>query len=306
MSTEPSSEAWPPLPFAEWQPTRDTLHMYTQVVGKVRLALCPPEPQWAHVPLYVTTRGLTTSPVPYRGRAFAVDFDFIAHELRITVSSGEIRTLALGPRAVADFYADFMAQLRSLGIEVSYSTRPSEVPKPIHFEKDREHASYDPEQVLRFWRALVQIDAVLKEHRAAFQGRTSPVSFFWGSFDLSYSRYSGRPAEPPPGSDSIFRLAMNVEEFTAGFWPGDDRFPEPGFFSYTYPKPAGLEKKPVAPTATFWSDKLGEFLLRYDDVRRLASPRDAVLEMLDSTYRAGATLAGWDVEALEAKLGRTG
>jgi hypothetical protein len=295
------AEPWPPLPLEAWKDTRDTLHMYTQIIGKVRLALAPMEPQWAQVPLHVTSRGLTTGPIPYRDRTFTVDFDLIAHDLVIDTSDGAIRRLALVPRTVARFYDEFMEALGSLGIEVALRTRPCEVPDPIPFTDDLVHRAYDPEQVTRFFHVLARIDVVLKEHRARFWGRASPVAFFWGTFDLSYTRFSGRPAEPPPGSDTIYRLAMNAEQFETGFWPGDDRFPEPAFYAFTYPKPAGIEQAPIEPRAAFWSDKLGEHLLRYDDVRRAQEPADAILAFAESTYRAGAQLAGWDTALLERR-----
>jgi hypothetical protein len=286
-------EAWPELPLAAWKPTLDTLHMYTQVVGKLRLALSPPEPEWAHVALYVTARGLTTSPIPYEERVFEVDFDFVDHAVEILVSDGSRRRIPLVPRSVAAFYAEFMEALRSLAIEVSISTTPSEVPHPIPFEQDEAHADYDAPWANRFWRVLVQADRVLKEYRARYGGRTTPVNFFWGSFDLACARYSGRRADPPPGSDVIFAGAMDAEEVCAGFWPGDERLPEPAFYSYTYPKPEGLERVSVRAPDAFWSDELGEFILRYDDARAAESPRAAVLEFLDSTYEAGSRLGRW-------------
>lgn len=300
--TEPAAnptDAWPPLPLEPWKQTRDTLHMYTQVVGKVRLALAPMEPQWAQVPLYVSSRGLTTSPIPYEHRIFSIGFDLVAHELTIEVSDGERRSLALVPRSVADFYEEVMSALRSLEIDVTYRPRPTEVPNPIPFAEDRAHAGYDPESVNRFFRVLARVDTVLKRHRAKFWGRASPVAFFWGSFDLAYSRYSGRPAEPPPGSDIIYRLGANVETMEVGFWPGDDRIPEPAFYGFTYPKPQGIEAATIRPAEAFWSSALGEHLLRYEDVRRADSPEDALLEFFETTYRAGASLSGWNVEALE-------
>jgi hypothetical protein len=298
------NEAWPPLPLDGWKQTRDTVHMYAQIVGKVRLALAPMEPQWAQVPLYVTARGLTTSPIPYQGRAFAIAFDLVAHELDIEVSDGERRTFALGPRAVAAFYEEVMSALRSLGIEVAYRARPVEIPHPISFLEDSVHASYDPVSVNRFFRVLARVDAVLKRHRARFWGRTSPVAFFWGTFDLAYSRYSGRTAEPPPGSDVIYRLGMNVETIEVGFWPGDERFPEPAFYGFTYPMPQGIERASIGPREAFWSAELGEFLLRYEDVRRAEDPESAALEFFETTYRAGATLAGWDVAAFDGPAAR--
>lgn len=297
-------DAWPPLPLDAWKETRDTLHMYTQVVGKVRLALAPMEPQWAQVPLYVTARGLSTSPIAHGDRTFSIDFDLVAHELDVSVSDGERRAFALGPRPVAAFYEEVMSALRSLGIEVSYRPIPTEVPNPIPFPEDSIHASYDPVSVNRLFRVLARVDATLKRHRARFRGRASPVAFYWGTFDLSYSRYSGRPAEPPPGSDIIYRLGMDAETFEVGFWPGDDRLPEPAFFAFLYPQPEGFDRAAVGPRGASWSAKLGEFVLRYEDVRRAESPEDAILEFCESTYRAAATLAGWNVAALDGPSAR--
>src|SRR5712691_2364246 len=295
-----ASAAWPEIPYETWKDTKDTLHMYTQVIGKLRLALSPPEPQWAHTALYVTARGLTTGPVPFEDRVFQVDFDLIDHALSIAASDGGSHRIALVPRTVADFYAMVMGALRSLGIDVDVSIVPSEVPDPIPFPDDTVHASYDPGSVGRFWRALVQVDKVLRVHRGSFLGRSSPVNFFWGTFDLAYVRYSGRPAEPPPGSGIIYRRSADAEQICAGFWAGDERFARPAFFSYSYPKPEGLEGAEILPPAASWSDGIGEFLLPYDDVRTAASPAQDLLAFFMSTYQAGATLAGWNREALEA------
>jgi hypothetical protein len=276
--------------------------MYTQIAGKVRLALSPMEPQWGQVPFYVTSRGLTTSPIAIGERTFSISFDFVAHEVDVETSDGERRTFALGPRSVAAFYAELMGALRSLDIDVHVWPRPTEVPSPIRFPEDTVHASYDAAAVARFFGLLARVDTVLKRHRALFWGRTSPVQLYWGTFDLAYSRYSGRPATPPSGSDYIARLSMNVETFEAGFWPGDDRFPEPAFYSFLYPKPDAVESARVGPAEAFWSPELGEFLLRYEDVRQTASPERVILEFLETTYRASATLAGWDVDAFDGPL----
>jgi hypothetical protein len=296
------SDKWPDIPYEPWKDTKDTLHMYTQVIGKLRLALSPPEPEWAHAALYVTARGLTTGPVPFEDRVFQVDFDLIDHALSIAASDGGTHRSALVPRTVADFYAMVMEALRSLGIDVHISIVPSEVSDPIPFPQDTVHASYDPGSVGRFWRALVQVDKVLRVHRGSFLGRSSPVNFFWGTFDMAYTRYSGRPAEPPPGSGLIFRRSADAEQICAGFWPGDERFPRPAFFSYAYPKPEGLERAEILPAAATWSDEIGEFLLPYHDVRTAASPAQDLLTFFRSAYEAGAALAGWDREALEAPL----
>jgi hypothetical protein len=240
--------------------------------------------------LYVTARGLTTSPIPYRDRTFQIDFDFIAHELRILCSDGETRIIGLQPRSVRDFHTLLMEALRSLSIEVRIWNTPVEIPDPIPFTEDIVHASYDPEYVERFHRVLVQADEALKEYRAPFRGRHTLVQFFWGTFDLAYARFSGRPATPP-SENVIMRNAMDAEEVCAGFWPGDDRFPEPAFWCYAYPKPEGLEKAVVRPHAAAWNVSMGEFILRYDDVRKAASPRDALGEFFASAYDACASLA---------------
>jgi len=293
-------EMWPPLPLQAWKETRDTLHLWTQVVGKVRLALAPMEPQWAQVPLYVTSRGLTTSPIPCARRTFQIDFDLCAHELVIATSEARPLTIPLSPRSVASFHREVLYALHGLGCDVRISPKPSEIPDPIPFADDEVHRSYDREAVNRFFHVLSRVDIVMKEHRARFRGKASPVQFFWGSFDLAYSRFSGRPADPPPGADKIFRFAMDAEEVAFGFWPGDDRFLEPAFYAYTYPKPAAIEQAAIRPEAASWSQALGEHVLPYDAVRRAEDPRAAILEFLETYYRAGATLAGWDLATLDA------
>jgi len=286
-------DEWPALPYEEWRDTLDTLHMYTQVIGKVRLALSPLEPQWANVPLYVTARGLTTSPVPFGLRTLDAEFDLISHRLVLRTSAGGIERIELAPRAVADFYRDVVEALARLSVDVTISGTPSEVNDPIPFAVDRTHHSYDREQVGRYFHVLSQVDIVLKEHRARFLGRTSPVHFFWGTFDLALTRFSGRPATPPPGADVIYRHSADAEQVCAGFWPGDERFPRPAFFSYPYPKPDGVEDIAIAPDAAGWDTTLGEFLLDYDAVRASTDPRADILGFLDSTYRACAGAAAW-------------
>lgn len=289
-----SSGDWPELPYDAWRDTRDTLHMYLQVIGKVRLALAPMEPQWAQVPLYVTARGLNTSPIPHPAGTFDVDVDLSDHVVAVRVAGRDVRQIRLEPRTVADFYRELMAALEASGVPVAISKGPSEVPEPIPFAQDTVHASYEPEWANRFWRALVSVDAVLKEHRARFRGKASPVHLFWGALDLSYMRFSGRPAEPPPGADVITRYSSDAEHVCAGFWPGDGRYPEPAFFAYASPRPMGIEDAPLEPGAAGWSAELGEFLLRYDDVRTARDPRRALLDFLETTYRAAAGLARWD------------
>ncbi len=293
-----SHSRWPELPLDAWRKTCDTLHMYSQIVGKIRLALAPPEPEWAHVSLYVTSRGLTTSPMPLADRTFQIDFDFIAHKLDVNVTDGQTRSLNLEPRSVADFYQALMGTLGELGIDVAIKTMPQEVPSPIPFPEDRVHTSYDPPYVNRFWQILVRADAIFKEHRAPFRGRHTLVQFFWGTFDLAYARFSGRTAEPPPNANLIMRNSMDAQEICAGFWAGDDRFPEPAFWCYAYPQLEGLERAAISPSASFWSPEMGLFVLRYEDARRSKSPGAAVREFLSSTYDACATLASWDRSAL--------
>jgi len=291
-------EAWPALPVAQWQATRDTLHMWTQIVGKVRLALAPKINHWWEVPLYVTARGLGTSPIPYHDDAFEMEFDFIDHELTIETSSGDFKALDLSPKSVAEFYAETMAALETLGIRVKIWPMPVEIPNPIRFDQDRVHASYDPEFAHRFWRVLLSADAVFKEFRAPFLGKCSPVHFFWGSFDLAVTRFSGRRAPERPGADAMTREAYSHEVSSVGFWPGTGDL-DAVFYSYTAPEPAGFAQAPVVPAAAGYNTQLSEFMLSYEAVRTSASPREAVLKFAQSTYEAGANLGKWDRAALE-------
>jgi len=292
-------DTWPALPYPEWRDTLDTLHMYTQIVGKLRLALSPFEPQWANVPLYLTARGLTTSPVPAGLRTFDCEFDFVGHEIVLRTSDGGSERLPLRARAVADFYREVMDALGRLDIDVEISPGPSEVADPIPFAEDRTHHSYDPAAANRFFRVLSQVDVVFKEHRAQFVGKTPPVQFFWGSFDLVVTRFSGRPASPPPGSGTIMRYGGDAEQICGGFWPGQEHFANAAFFAYGYPKPEGIEQASIRPDEAGWSDELGEFVLPYDAVQRAADPDAALLAFLQSTYEAAAELATWDRDALE-------
>jgi len=296
------ADSWPALPFEAWRDTCETLHMWTQIVGKVRMELSPFVNHWWHVTLYVTPRGLTTSSIPYQGSTFEVAFDFIDHNLFILTSDGTTKTLPLIPRSVAAFYREFMASLQALGIEVTINTLPSEVHNPIRCDEDEVHASYDPVYANRFWRILVQTDTVLKRYRSPFRGKSSPVHFFWGSFDLALTVFSSRRAPERQDADRMTREAYSHEEISCGFWPGDARFPEPAFYAYTYPEPPGLKTAPIRPAAASYSQELGEFLLHYDDVRSTSSPDQALLEFFQSTYEAGATLAQWDREALESRV----
>jgi hypothetical protein len=299
----PSQKSWPELPLNAWQDTYATLHMWTQVVGKVRLALSPRINHWWEVSLYVNARGLTTSAIPRSpgqgGGIFEVQFDFIEHTLIIKTSWGLSKILTLRSQSVADFYAEFMAALRSLGIEVKIWSMPVEVPNPVRFESDTQHASYDPEYAHRFWEILVLSETIFQEFRAGFIGKDSPVHFFWGSFDLCVTRFSGRRAPERVGADSITREAYSHEVISAGFWPGGGEIKGPAFYAYAAPEPAGFGEQGVLPPAAFYHPQMKEFLLMYDDVRRAAAPREALLSFLQSTYEAGANLAHWDRKELE-------
>jgi hypothetical protein len=292
---------WPALPLDAWEPTRATLHMWCQIVGKVRLALSPHVNHWWQVPLYVSARGLTTSAIPYKGKVFEVEFDFIGHVMRIAVSDGAVRTLRLRPISVAAFHAEFMAALAALGIEVRIWTMPVEIPNPIAFEKDTVHAAYDPGYASRLWQALIAITTVLTEFRGGFLGKSSPVHFFWGSFDLAVTRFSGRRAPPIPNADSVTREAYSHEVSSVGWWPGDETTPYPAFYCYASPEPDGFGKAPVRPAGAFYDTEAGQFRLKYDDVRLTASPRRALLDFCQSTYEAAATLAKWDRAELERR-----
>jgi hypothetical protein len=290
---------WPDLPLEAWEPTRATLHMWCQIVGKVRLALTPYVNHWWQVPLYVSARGLTTSAIPYKGKLFEVDFDFIGHVLRIAVSDGATRTLRLAPKSVAAFHAEFMAALADLGIEVRIWAMPVEIPDPITFDQDTVHAAYDPASAERFWRALIAITTVLSEFRGGFLGKSSPVHFFWGSFDLAVTLFSGRRAPPMPDADAITREGYSHEVSSVGWWPGDPSTKYPAFYAYASPEPAGFATAPVHPAAAFYDTEASQFRLRYDDVRLASSPRQVLLDFCQSTYEAAATLAKWDRAELE-------
>ena len=292
-------ESWPALPLEAWQDTRDTLHMWTQIVGKVRLALSPLINHWWEVPLYISARGLTTSAIPYKRGVFEVGFDFLAHKLVIQTSEGTSATIPLAPRSVADFYKEFMAALGSLGIQVKIWTMPCELPSPIAFDQDTQHAAYDPEYVSRFWRVLLTVNAIFEEFRSGFIGKNSPVHFFWGSFDLAVTRFSGRRAPPREGADSITREAYSHEVISAGFWPGGGDIKDAAFYAYASPEPPGYAQATIRPGKAFYHPQMKEFFLMYDDVRMDASPRSALLQFLQSTYEAGANLAKWDRAELE-------
>jgi len=285
---------WPELPYDVWRPTMDTLHMKLQIIGKVRLARTQREPQWANVPLYLTARGLTTSPMWSGQTGFAIDVDLIDHEVIVALNDGRIERVALDARPVADFYQELIGRLRTLGIDPAITTVPSEVDNPIAFPEDRVHATYDPEWAHRFWRLLARIDLVLKEHRGRFLGRTSAVSFWWGTFDLAVARYSGRPVQSSKDWGIIRRVGGDAEQCCVGFWPGNATLREPAFFAYAYPKPEGIENAALRPADAGWRPALGEFILSYDAVRRSPDPRQAILDFAESTFMAGATRQRWD------------
>jgi hypothetical protein len=286
-------DAWPALPYEAWRDTRDTLHMYTQVIGKLRLALSPAEPEWAHVPLYVSARGLTTSPIPVGLRTFDAEFDFIDHVLVIRASDGSAERRPLGG-TVAEFYQDVMRALQRMRLDVAISVLPSEVADPIPFPDDRTHQTYDPRHAARFHHVLSMVDLVMKAHRARFRGRTTPVQFFWGTFDLALMRYSGRPVVPPPGAGVIARVGGDAETICAGWWPGDERIPYPAFFAYAYPAPDGIASVVIQPGVAAWNATAREFLMAYETARVEADPVRSILDFLGSTYAGAADLMGWD------------
>jgi hypothetical protein len=303
---------WPVLPpLQEWKDTFTTVHMWSQVVGKIRLALAPCLNHWWGSVLYVTTRGLTTSPIPYGSRSFAIDFDFVDHLLRITTSEGKAQNLALGPMSVADFFAKTMNALHELNVEVFIFTRPVEVTEAIRFEKDHQHSSYDAQAVQLFWRALLQAQRVFTEFRASFIGKASPVHFFWGGFDLAVTRFSGRPAPTHAGgvpncADWVMQEAYSHEVSSAGFWPGSGLSgrEEAAFYSYAYPQPPGFSERAVLPKEASYDGRLGEFVLPYEAVRTADNPDQSLLAFLQSTYEAAAVLSAWDRASLEARFHR--
>jgi hypothetical protein len=298
------SGIWPALPFELWKDTYATLHMWMQIVGKIRLTLTPWTNHSWHVTLYVTSRGLTTSPIPHGNNIFEIRFDFIDHELRIMKSDWAIRVLKLRPRSVARFYQDVMKALTEMDLSVKIDLVPNEIQNPTPFDRDEEHRSYDAEYANRFWRVLIQADRVFKDFRSDFCGKCSPVHFFWGSFDLAVTRFSGRAAPPHPGGiphlpDAITREAYSQEVSSLGFWPGGDALPTPVFYSYAYPEPPGFAQAKVRPDAASYDPKLREFILPYDAVRTARSPDEALLDFALSTYDAASTLAKWDRAALQ-------
>jgi hypothetical protein len=293
------AECWPSLPLESWEDTRATLHLWTQIVGKVRLALTPLVNHWWNVPLYVSARGLTTSSMSYEKMVFELEFDFIDHQLVLKNSDGAVKKLVLVPRSVADFYTEFMSMLGAEGIHVKIWKMPVEIPNPIPFDQDTVHASYDPEAARKFWRILASAEAVFNDFRSRFIGKSSPVHFFWGSFDLAVTRFSGRRAPERPGADSITKEAYSHEVSSVGFWPGGGDVNEPAFYAYASPEPERFKEYQARPGAASYRTELGEFFLPYEAVRGAASPTYDLLDFCQTTYEAAATLAKWDRAALE-------
>lgn len=296
-----SSNSWHPLPYEEWKDTLDTLHMYMQIPGKIKLKLCPFLNQWWEVAFYVTASGMTTGLIPYRGSVFEVNFDFINHNVFICTSDGGVKAIPLFSRSVAEFYQELMNALKSIGIEVLINTLPSEVENPIHCHEDTMHASYDSEYVYRFWNILAQLCPIFEKFRTPFRGKSSPVHFFWGSFDLTHTRFSGRLVKPP-NKTIIMRFSENEENFSCGFWAGNSRYPHPALYSYIYPAPKGLENVRIEPALAFYDSKQGLFILPYEEVRKNSSPEKLMLEFLQSTYNETAKLGGWDIKSLEGPV----
>ena len=295
---------WPALPFADWKETCQTLHLWSQIVGKVRLALTPVVNHWWNVTYHLTSRGITTRPIPYRGRTFSIDFDFIDHCLTIATSDGAVERLALAPMSVADFYGQVMKRLQALGIDVHIWTMPSEIEDAVPFDQDHAHAAYDPQWVRRFWVALSQSHRVMNEFRARFIGKVSPVHFFWGSFDLAVTRFSGRTAPPPSGTTPhvanwVMREAYSHEVCSCGFWPGNGGYGKAAYFVYAYPEPAGFGAAPLRTPVAAYDTGLGQFILPYDAVAESPDPDALLLAFLQETYEAAANLGSWDRRSLE-------
>jgi uncharacterized protein DUF5996 len=310
VSTISPFQPWPALPLAAWNDTCSTLHMWMQIVGKVRLALTPWTNHSWHVALYVTARGLTTSPIAHGSRTFQIDFDFVDHELILQTSECSAGRVPLQPQSVAKFYARLMEELDRLGLRVNISCRPNEIAEPIRFDEDEVHCTYDPDYANRFWRVLAQSDRVFKAFRARFAGKCSPVHFFWGGPDLAVTRFSGRPAPEHPGGipnlpDWVTREAYSDEVSSCGFWPGGGPIPYAAYYSYAYPQPAGFAQAVASPPEAFYSEDLQEFILPYDVVRESPTPDATLLDFLQTTYGAAASLAKWDRKALERAYERT-
>jgi len=299
MASLSASEIWPSLSLDDWIDTYTTLHLWTQIVGKTRLALSPRENHWWQVALHVTARGLATPAIPHGTTTFDVEFDFIDHRLAIRTSQGERRTIPLGARSVADFYREYVAALGELGVTARFRAIPDEVEHPIPFGDDRQHATYDADHVTRFWRVLVQADRLLKRFRGRFIGKSSPVHFFWGAFDLALTRFSGRRAPDDPKAAAMMREAMSHEEFSVGFWPGSGAVREAAFYAYVRPEPAGFSSAPVRPSAAVYRHEIANFILPYEHVRTALAADEIVLDFLQTTYDAAADLGAWDRQGLD-------
>jgi hypothetical protein len=294
-----SPDLWPELNWADWSRTAETLHMWTQIVGKTRLALSPLRAHWWNVPLYVSARGLSTSAMPCGREMLEIEFDFVSHDLRFRLSDGKTLVTPLRAQSVTEFYSDYQRSLTALGVAVKIHPVPCELKDPIPFAEDTQHATYDAESANRFWRALVRSDQIFQRFSTRFIGKMSPVHFFWGSFDLAVTRFSGRPAPAREGADSITREAYSHEVISAGFWPGNGGFGEAAFYCYAAPAPMGLDKATIRPAVAGYNTALGEFILKYEDLRAESSPNGALVEFLESSYQAAANLAGWDRRLLE-------
>ena len=296
-----SENLWPPLPYEEWKDTLDALHMKMQVVGKIKLALTPFLNHWWNTAFYITTSGMTTGLIPYKDIIFEIDFDFNKHSLLIHTANNEIKTISLNNCSVSEFYRELMSALKSLGISVKINTVPAEVQNPIPCDID-ERSSYDNSYILNWWKILIQSDMIFERFRTPFRGKSSPVHFFWGSFDLAHARYSGKIVEPPNYGGIIMKYAENEGNFALGFWAGNANYPKPAFYSYIYPAPKGLENLKIKPGAAAFNQAMGEFILDYDYVRDSDKPAEMILDFLNSTYEKSAKLAGWDIKSLEASV----
>ncbi len=297
--------SWPALPYSQWKDTLDTLHMWMQIVGKVKLALCPFLNQWWETAFYVTSTGMTTGAIPYKTQAFEVDFNFLTHVLTISTSKNKIKHIRLKTQSVADFYKTLMSAFKTLKIDVTVNSTPVEFPDPIPFEKDTKHTSYQKEYVEKWWRIQLQTYFIFYRFRSSFRGKSSPIHFFWGSFDLAGTRFSGKTATPPQIKGvmgKIMRFSENEENFTFGFWPGDNKYPSPAYYSYIYPAPKGLETINTGPTIAYFNKSLFLCILPYEDTRKLTNPEEEILNFLETTYLESAKLAGWDIKSLKGPV----
>ncbi|HZK75290.1 MAG TPA: DUF5996 family protein [Candidatus Kapabacteria bacterium] len=295
-------EFWPSLPYEDWLDTCETLHLYTQIPGKIKLALSPPLNEWWHVAYGIWARGITTGPIPFEHRIFEIRFDFVSHIVEIHDNVGKIKTIELKSRTVAEFYHLVMSELQEMGIVVTITPAPQEMGSTIPIATDRTHRSYDRDAVNRFWTILSQVSGVFEQFRSGFSGKSSPVQFWWGSFDLAIARYCGRPCNAGPHANRMERIGGDEEHFAAGFWPGDGRLKRPAFYAYRYPALPELQHAPLQPREAYWNTDLGEWILHYDDVRRSPLPEQAILEFLTSTYESVANLSHWDRAFLERKI----